>query len=91
MSESEEEEAVLAYIKKRFAAGSVEVLPDPYSQSGRLLRNSAGNILSVFFDPQTCTVKEGYPFDCAANNSYDCDRCKDTAPLTYLWCGKIKS
>lgn len=91
MSESEEEEAVLTYIKKRFATGSVEVLPAPYSVSDRLLRDSTGNVLSVFFDSQTCTVKEEYPFDCAANNSYNCCKCKDESPLTYLWCGKIKN
>lgn len=91
MSESEEEKAVLAYIQKRFAAGSVEVRPDPYLLSGRLLQDNAGNVLAVFFDTKTGTVKEEYPFECAAAKAYDCGSCQDESPLTYLWCGKIKN
>ena len=90
MSESEEEKAVLAYIQKRFATGSFEVRPDPYSLSGRLLRDHGGNVLSVFFDTKAGAVKEEYPFECAAANAYDCGRCQDESPLTYLWCRRIK-
>ncbi len=90
MSESEEEKAVLAYIQKRFASGSIEVLPDPYLSSGRLVQDHAGNVLSVFFDTEAGAVKESYPFDCAAANAYDCGSCQAKNPLTYLWCRRIK-